>query len=113
MVRIQKLSLLFMLLFVTTFANAQELKYRLIEGTTDQLEVYNDNNTYFSGDIVIQPEAQYNGQNLPVNGIAKDAFKGSDAMTSISIPASVVKADSLRLTINTYQGEIIKTISTF
>lgn len=89
MVRIQKLSLLFMLLFVTTFANAQELKYRLIEGTTDQLEVYNDNNTYFSGDIVIQPEAQYNGQNLPVNGIAKDAFKGSDAMTSISIPSSV------------------------
>ena len=31
----------------------------------------------------------------------------------ISIPANVVKADSLRLTINTYQGEIIKTISTF
>ena len=89
MIRLQNICLLSVLLLAATFANAQELKYRLIEETIDKLEVYNDNNTYFSGDIVIPSETQYNGQTLPVNGIAKDAFKGSEELTSISIPSSV------------------------
>ena len=109
MVRIQKINILFvLLLLVTTFAHAQELKYRLIENTTDQLEVYNDDNTHFSGDIVIPSEALYNSQMLPVNGIAQNAFNGSDAMTSISIPASVNHIGS-----NAFSGCTALTKATF
>ena len=89
MVRIQKLGLLSVLLLVATFANAQELAYRLIDGTTNQLEVYNVNNTYFSGDVVIPSEAKYNGQTYPVKGIAPNAFANSSGLISISIPSSV------------------------
>ena len=109
MVRIQKINLLFvLLLFVTTSAHTQELKYRLIENKTDQLEVYNDDNTHFSGDIVIPSEALYNSQMLPVNGIAQNAFNGSDAMISISIPASVNHIGS-----NAFSGCTALTKATF
>ena len=109
MVRIQKINLLFvLLLFVTTSAHTQELKYRLIENKTDQLEVYNDDNTHFSGDIVIPSEALYNSQMLPVNGIAQNAFNGSDAMISISIPSSVNHIGS-----NAFSGCTALTKATF
>lgn len=109
MVRIQKINLLFvLLLFVSTSAHTEELKYRLIENKTDQLEVYNDDNTHFSGDIEIPSEALFNGQMLPVNGIAQNAFNGSDAMISISIPASVNHIGS-----NAFSGCTALTKATF
>ena len=94
MARIKNICFLFVLLLSATFANAQELKYRLIVGENDQLEVYNDNNTYFSGDIIIPSEVQFGNQMLPVKGIAQNAFENSTGLTSISIPASVTSIGS-------------------
>ena len=95
MVKIQKISLLFMLLFVTTFANAEEveingLHYRLIDGSTNQLEVYKPDGISYEGDLVILPEVEVpGGLSLPVVGISESAFAGSTGLKSINIPASV------------------------
>ena len=93
------ISLLLVMFFATVFANAQELKYRLIENTADQLEVYNDNETLFSGEITIPSKVEYQGQELSVTRIAQNAFENSIDLTAITIPASVTQ-----IGINAFKG---------
>ena len=95
MVKIQKISLLFVLLLATIFANAEEVEingihYRLIDGSTNQLEVYKPDGISYEGDLVVLPEVEVpGGLSLPVVGISESAFEGSTGLKSINIPASV------------------------
>ena len=113
MVRIQKISLLFILLLVSTFANAQQFEksyddnndgsytiiYQYTDAEENKLEVYSCSSSSFTGAIVI-PEKEIvtdGGSSLPVVSICKEAFANC-AMTSIRIPANVnyIGADAFK-----------------
>jgi len=106
MVKMRKLSLLFVLLFATTFANAQTtftveyetgsytIYYQYADKNENSLEVcaVPQGGTSYTGAIVIPEQAKITDgeeKNLPVVSIAKEAFKDAIGLTSISIPASV------------------------
>ena len=95
MVRIQKINLLFVLLFfVSTFANAQTevdgVYYKIIDGNT--VEVCAVPNiadlTPYSGIIVIPPTVQIGEKQYNVTKIGEKAFENA-TLTSLSIPFSV------------------------
>lgn len=106
MVKMRKLSLLFVLLFATTFANAQTtfaveyetgsytIYYQYADKNENSLEVcaVPQEGTSYTGAIVIPEQAIITAgeeKNLPVVSIAKEAFKDAIGLTSITIPANV------------------------
>ena len=102
MVRIQRISLLFVLLLVTTFANAQTfevsynngayiISYQYADSDHTMLKVYSCSLSTYAGaiDIPVEATIQDGGEHtLSVVSICENAFKNL-SLTSISIPSSV------------------------
>ena len=95
MMRIQKISLLLVLLLAVLFAHAEVvvedgIHYRTVGESTDQLEVYQPDGVTYEGDVIILSEVQVpGGASLPVVAIAASAFQDATGLKSIKIPASV------------------------
>ena len=99
MVRIQKISLLFVLLLVTTFVHAQfqvsygdySITYQYADDDNTELEVYSYSPSDYAGAIVIPETEKFtsDGPDLQVVRISGAAFENATGLTSISIPSSV------------------------
>ena len=110
MVNMRKTTLLLVLLFATTLANAQPfaveytresgsyiIYYQYADNNQNTLEVCavpNGENPYY-GDIVIPDQADIKvagtTMSFPVVSICKEAFKNCTLLTSVDIPSSVTK----------------------
>ena len=99
MVRIQKISLLSVLLLVTTIAHAQfqvsygdySITYQYADDDNTELEVYSYSPSDYAGAIVIPETEKFtsDGPDLQVVRISGAAFENATGLTSISIPSSV------------------------
>lgn len=59
------------------------------EGKEDTLIALPEKRVYYSGDVVIPEKLQIGKKELKITGISSDAFRWSDSLSSIYIPATL------------------------
>ena len=80
--------------FCVTFTNSAQLVFRQLEDNTlavDELTNYKS----FHGDVTIPEQIEYESVSYPVTIIGVEAFSGCEGMTSVTIPNSVRKIESV------------------